>query len=131
MPRLGSCATSHGALGTKLTAATRCGTQRFVACVAPALRHAGVGGRMTAMLARWVMAGVPAGTCREYLFGLQAANDAAGGEARWLLPLLYESGRRQHERQIVGQVTLAARMLRRAARPLLGVCSPAGDGPPS
>jgi hypothetical protein len=119
-------------LSGELSAAARCGTPRFRACVAPALRRAGIGGRMTAMLARGVMARVPAGPCREFLFGLQAANDAAGDEARWLLPLLYDGGRHRHEREIAGQAALAGRMLHRAGHAAaVNVCAPAADGPPS
>jgi hypothetical protein len=117
------------ALGAELRAAARCGT---VACVTPALRRAGIGGRTTAMLARGVMAGVPAGRCREYLFGLEMANDAAGDEARWLLPLLYGPGRQDRRRAVAGQMELAGRMLHRTARAAAAdVCAPGADGPAS
>ena len=111
-------------LAAELSAAARCGTDRFGACVAPALRHGGIGGRTTAMLARVVMADAPVGPCRTYLFGLQAANDAAGDEARWLLPLLYGPGRRRHQHEIASQLALAGGMLRRAARAGAGGCTP-------
>jgi hypothetical protein len=111
-------------LAAELSAAAHCGTDRFAACVAPALRHGGIGGRTTAMLARTVMADGPVGPCRTYLFGLQAANDAAGDEARWLLPLLYGPGRRRHQHEIASQLALAGDMLRRAARAGAGGCTP-------
>jgi hypothetical protein len=96
----------------------------------PALRHAGIGGRTTAMLARVVMEAVPAGGCRDYLFGLQAANDAAGDSAHWLLPRLYEPGSGQ--REVLVQLGLLGQMLRHAALAVpAGVCSPSADGPPS
>jgi hypothetical protein len=118
-------------LGAELRAGARCGGVRFAECIAPALRRAGIGGRTTAMLARGVLAGVPAGQCRKYLFGLQAANDAAGDEARWLLPQLYARGRRRRQRVIARQLALAGRMLRQAARAApAGVCSPGVGGPP-
>jgi hypothetical protein len=119
-------------LGAELTAAARCGRVRFADCVAPALRHAGIGGRTTAMLVRGVMAGVPVGGCRNYLFALQAANDAASEDARWLLPLLYEAGRGRPRREIAAQVSIAGRMLRRASRVApASVCSPRAGEPAS
>ena len=116
-------------LGAELSVAARCGTAD---CATTALRRAGIGGRTTAMLARGAMARVPAGSCREYLFGLQVANDAAGDEARWLLPLLYEPGRRNRRRDIARQMALAGRMLHRAAGAAAAdVCAPGTDGPES
>jgi hypothetical protein len=107
-------------LAGELTEAARCDvrqtSRRFAACVTPAMRHAGIGGRTTAMLVRGVMARVHAGRCRSYLFGLQAANDAAGDSARWLLPQLYEPGLARRRREIAGQLALAGAMLRRASR---------------
>jgi hypothetical protein len=111
-------------LAAELTAAARC-TGRFAACVTPALRHGGIGGRTTAMLARVVMADVPVGACRTYLFGLHAANDAAGDETRWLLALLYGPDRRRHQHEIARQLALAGGMLLRAARAGAGGCTPA------
>jgi hypothetical protein len=103
-------------LAAELSAAARCGTDRFAACVTPALRHGGIGGGTTAMLARVVMADAPPGRCRAYLVGLQVANETAGDQARWLLPMLYGPDRRQHRNEIARQLALAGRMLRRAAR---------------
>jgi hypothetical protein len=117
-------------LAAELSAAARCGTGRFAACVAPALRHGGIGGRTTAMLAGVVMADVPLGPCRTYLFGLQAANAAAGDQARWLHPLLYGPDRRRHQHEITRQVALAGGMLRRAARAGAGGCTPAARRAP-
>jgi hypothetical protein len=121
-------------LGAELSARARCDPRRpparFAACVGPALRHGGIGGRTAALLLRGVLARVPAGRCRGYLFRLQAANNAAGDQARWLLPTLYEAGRRRRQRALAGQLALAGRMLRRAARASApGVCSPGASGP--
>ncbi len=115
------------ALGAELSTAAGCTS---AGCMVPALRHAGIGGRTTAMLARVVMQGVPTGLCRNYLFGLQAANDAAGDSAHWLLPKLYERG--NGPREVSEQLGLAGQMLRHAALAApAGVCSPSADGPPS
>jgi hypothetical protein len=121
-------------LGAELGAAARCDPRRppagFAVCVGPALRHAGIGGRTAALLLRGVLAGVPAGRCRAYLLRLQAANDAAGDEARWLLPTLYEVGRRRRQREVAVQMALAGGMLRRAARAATpGVCASGAGGP--
>jgi hypothetical protein len=100
----------------------------FAACVAPALRHVGIGGRMAATVLRGIARTGPSGSCRGYLFGLEVANDAAADQARWLLPRLYEPG---GVREIASQLALAAGMLHRAARAASpGVCSVAADGPP-
>jgi len=95
--------------------------------VIPALRHAGIGGRTTAMLLRGVTAALPTGQCRNYLFGLQAANDASADNARWLLPLLYQAQPGHHHRHMKTQLALNARMLYRAlhAAPAQ-TCSPTG-----
>jgi hypothetical protein len=82
------------------------------------------------MLARGVLSSVPAGSCREYLYGLQAANDAAGDQARWLYPLLFGPGRDRHIHDIAVDLARAARMLAaawRAAAP--DVCAPGAAGP--
>jgi hypothetical protein len=114
-------------VGAELSTAAECTAAR---CMVPALRHAGIGGRTTAMLARGVMAGVPTGRCRDYLFGLQAANDAASDSAHWLLPKLYEPGR--GEREVAEQLGVAGRMLLHAAHAApADVCSPSANGPPS
>jgi hypothetical protein len=114
-------------LGVELRTAAGCTGER---CMVPALRRAGIGGHTTAMLAGVVMEAVPTGRCRDYLFGLQAANDAASDSAHWLLPKLYERPSGQHE--VSEQLGLAARMLRHAALAApAGVCSPSADGPPS
>lgn len=121
-------------LANELSAAARCDARRtphrFSRCVTPALRHAGIGGRTTAMLLRGVTAGVPTGRCRNYLFGLQAANDASADNARWLLPFLYAAQPGHHHRHMVSQLALNARMLLRALRAApADTCSPAGHGP--
>jgi hypothetical protein len=80
------------------------------------------------MLVRVVMADVPAGRCRDYLFGLQAANDGASDEGRWLLPKVYERGTQR--REITTQLALAGHMLLHAALAApADVCSPGADGP--
>jgi hypothetical protein len=112
-------------LGAELSAAARCATTD---CAVPALRHAGMGGRTNSMLVRVVMADVPAGRCRDYLFGLQAANDGASDEGHWLLPKVYERG--SQRREITTQLALAGNMLRHAALAApADVCSPGADGP--
>jgi hypothetical protein len=114
-------------LGAELSTAAGCTRTR---CMVPALRHAGIGGHTNAMLVDVVMAGVPTGRCRDYLFGLQVANDAAGDSARWLLAKLYEPGSRQREVSV--QLGLAGEMLRHAALAVpADVCSPSADEPPS
>jgi hypothetical protein len=118
------------ALGAELSAAARCRAAGFVECAAPALRHATVGGRSAAMLVGVVLAGVPAGRCANYLLRLQAANAAAGDDARWELSQLYDRGARRHHRAIAHQLALIGSMLRHAARAApAGVCSAAADGP--
>jgi hypothetical protein len=113
------------ALGAELSAAARCATAE---CALPALRHAGIGGHTNSMLVRVVMAGVPASRCRDYLFGLQAANDGASDAGHWLLPKLYERGTQQ--REITTQLALAGQMLRHAALVApADVCAPGADGP--
>jgi hypothetical protein len=121
-------ATRH--LAADLSAAARCDARRAPTCRLPALRRAGIGGRTSAILVRGVLARVPTGPCRTYLFGLAAANDAAADQARWLLMQFY--GGPQRRRAVAAQVGLAARMLDRAW-PAAGadVCSPAADGPPT
>jgi hypothetical protein len=98
--------------------------------VGPALRHGGIGGRTAALLLRGVLARVPAGRCGAYLFRLHAANAAASDVTLWLLPRLYEAGRRRRQPQVARQLGLAGRMLRRAALAAApGVCSPGASGP--
>jgi hypothetical protein len=121
-------------LANELSAAARCDPRqtphRFSLCVTPALRHAGIGGRTTAMLLRGVTAALPTGRCRNYLFGLQAANDASADNARWLLPRLYEGQPGHNHRNMVAQLALNARMLHRTLRATPAeTCSPARDGP--
>jgi hypothetical protein len=112
-------------LGAELSAAARCATTE---CAVPALRHAGIGGHTNSMLVRVAMADVPTGRCRDYLFGLQAANDGASDEGHWLLPKVYERG--THRREITTQLALAGHMLLHAALAApADVCSPGADGP--
>jgi hypothetical protein len=107
-------------LSRELTLASHCSPHQSAAayaeCVTPALRHAGMGGRSTAMLVRALTASIPAGPCREYLLGLEAANDAAGDQARWLLPQLYGPQRRARQSEVATQLAIAASVLRKAAR---------------
>ena len=103
---------------------------RYAPCVVPSLRHAGMGGQMAANVLNATIAGVPFGPCRAYLLGLQAAAQAAGDQARWLLPHMYgpDRGRAQDEvDQQLGQIT---HMLRRAASAApANVCSVGADRP--
>jgi hypothetical protein len=102
----------------------------FADCVAPALQHAGTGGRTAAMLLRGVIARVPRGRCGEYLLRLQAASGAAGDNAPWLLARLYEARRRPDRVYISGQIALAASMLHRASLAAAAdVCAPAAWQP--
>ncbi len=107
-------------LARELGAAARCDVARpapeVERCVAPALQHVGVGGRGASILLGTVAATVPSGHCLTYLVGLAAANSAAGDNARWLLVNLYQYRSRERRRALVGQVTLAYGMLRRASR---------------
>jgi hypothetical protein len=119
-------------LANELSAAARCDARqaphRFSLCVIPALRHAGIGGRTTAMLIRGITAAIPTGRCRNYLFGLQAANDASADNARGLLPVLYQAQPRHRHRRMVTQLALNARMLHRALRAApANTCSPTGS----
>jgi hypothetical protein len=118
------------ALAAELSAAGRCDAAGFVKCAAPALRHATVGGRSAAMLVGVVLAAVPSGHCANYLLRLQAANGAAGDDARWELSQLYYRGARRHHRAIAHQLALIGSMLRHAAQAApAGVCSAAAEGP--
>ena len=109
----------------ELSAASRCKEQGFTECTAPALRHAAMSGRTTAMLLHVVVARIPAGECRSYLFRIGAASDAAGDEARWLMANIAE-----HHRHVAGQIAIAAQMLEHAWRAARAdVCAPKATGP--
>ena len=102
----------------------------YAACVVPSLRHAGMGGQMAANVLNPVIAGVPFGPCKAYLLGLQAAAQAAGDQARWLLPNLYGPDRRRAQHEVATQLGQITHMLRRAARAApANVCSVDADGP--
>jgi hypothetical protein len=103
---------------------------RYAACVAPSLRRAGMGGQMAARVLNAAIVGVPIGPCKAYLLGLQAAAQAAGDQARWLLPTLYGPDRRRAQHEVATQVAQITRMLRRAsgAAPAK-VCSVTADSP--
>ena len=59
-----------------------------------------------------------------YLLGLQAAAQAAGEQARWLLPTLYGPDRRAAQDEVTHQLSQMTHMLRRAASAApTGVCS--------
>jgi hypothetical protein len=58
-------------------------------CVLPGLRHAGIGGSSTALLAGTVARDLPAGACRASLGSLAGASSETGGIARDLLAHLY------------------------------------------
>jgi hypothetical protein len=121
-------------LARRLAAATRCDPSdaptRYATCVVPALRQAGIGGRMAATALHVVIAGVPMGGCRGYLLGLQAANEGAGESARGLPPHLYWPDRRRTQHEVATQIALTARMLRHAAAAApANACAPTPDGP--
>ena len=103
----------QAAAGARCDAANRPG--RYAPCVAPALRHAGMGGQMAVNVLNVVLAAVPTGPCKGYLFGLQAAAQVAGEQARWLLPTLYGPDRRTAQREVAHQLTQMTHMLRRTA----------------
>jgi hypothetical protein len=107
-------------LSNQTGSGARCSPQdppaRYALCAVPSLRHAGMGGQMAANVLRAAIAGVPIGPCRTYLFGLQAAAQAAGDQARWLLPNLYGPDRRRAQREVATQLVQITHMLRRAAR---------------
>jgi hypothetical protein len=88
---------------------------RYASCVVPSLRHAGMGGQMAANVLNPVIAGVPFGPCKTYLLGLQAAAQAAGDQARWLLPNMYGPDRRRAQHEVATQLAQITHMLRRAA----------------
>jgi hypothetical protein len=73
---------------------------RFASCAVPALRRLGMGGPMAVDVLNAVITGIPFGRCRGYLLRLQAAAQAAGEQAHWLLPHIYGPDRRraQHKR---------------------------------
>jgi len=103
---------------------------RYAPCVVPSLRHAGMGGQMAANVLNATIAGVPFGLCRAYLLGLQAAAQAAGDQARWLLPHMYGPDRRGAQAEVATQLAQITHMLRRAARAApANVCSVAADTP--
>jgi hypothetical protein len=121
-------------LAREMRGAARCDPAlpkpRFAACVIPALRHIGIGGRTAAGFVRGVRAQVSLGSCSMYLLRLQSANGASSSNARWLLPQLYEPAGVRKRRHIVGQIALTARMLRNAARAApVHVCSAGGSAP--
>jgi hypothetical protein len=121
-------------LARQTAAVARChpgdSPRRYVACVIPAVRHAGTGGHMAATALNVVIAAVPTGSCRGYLLDLQAANESAGENARWLLPHLYGPDRRHTQHEVARQIALTARMLQHAATAApANACAPASDGP--
>ena len=103
----------QAAAGVRCDAANRPG--RYVPCVAPALRQAGMGGQLAVNVLNVVLAAVPSGPCKGYLLGLQAAAQAAGEQARWLLPTLYGPDHRAAQREVSHQLAQMAHMLRRSA----------------
>jgi len=122
------------ALARQTGAGARCNpnepSARYRPCVVPALRHAGIGGRMGATVLNVVIGRVPFGACREYLLGLRPALEGAGQDARWLLPQLYEAGRRRAQHEVSTQIELIVRMLHHAATAASAdVCSPGADAP--
>jgi hypothetical protein len=109
----------------ELSVASRCKDQGFTECTAPALRHAAMSGRTTAVLLHVVVARIPAGECRNYLFRIGAASDAAGDQARWLMANIAAN-----HRHVAGQIAMAAQMLEHAWRAARAdVCAPKATGP--
>jgi hypothetical protein len=103
---------------------------RYASCAVPSLRRAGIGGQMVARVLNPAIAGVPFGPCKAYLLGLQAAAQAAGDQARWLLPNLYGPDRWRAQREVATQLAQITHMLRRAARAApADVCSVVASGP--
>ena len=116
------------AAGARCDAANRPG--RYAPCVTPALRHAGMGGQMAVNVLNVVLTAVPSGPCKGYLLGLHAAAQAAGQQARWLLPTMYGPHRRAAQREVRKQVRQITHMLRRAvgAAPA-NVCAATAESP--
>jgi hypothetical protein len=71
--------------------------------------------RFAPFLVNVVLAAVPSGPCKDYLLGLQAAAQAAGEQARCLLPMLYGPHRRPAQHEVTHQLTQMTHMLRRSA----------------
>ena len=88
---------------------------RYAPCVTPALRHAGMGGQMAANVLNAVLAAVPSGPCKGYLLGLQVAAQAAGEQARWILPTMHGPDRQRRQHEVSAQIRQITHMLRRAA----------------
>jgi hypothetical protein len=104
--------------------------RQYIACAVPSLRRAGMGGQMAARVLNAAIAGVPFGPCKTYLLGLQAAAQAAGEQARWLLPNMYGPDRRRAQHEVATQLEQITHMLERAARAApAGVCSVTAGGP--
>ena len=87
---------------------------RFASCAVPALRRVGMGGPMAVNVLNAVIAGIPFGRCRGYLLGLQAAAQAAGEQAHWLLPNIYGPGHRRAQHEVSAQLAQITRILRGA-----------------
>ncbi|MEA2254709.1 MAG: hypothetical protein QOG35_754 [Solirubrobacteraceae bacterium] len=118
-------------LARDVTRAARCDPRRarFDACVLPALRSGGIGGREAGRMLTTVVASAPAGSCRGYLLELQAADQALGEQVQWLLARLYDTPRGGARREVADGLRHAAPMMARATR--AGpprACAPAGAG---
>jgi hypothetical protein len=74
-----------------------------------------MGGPMAVDVLNAVITGIPFGRCRGYLLRLQAAAQAAGEQAHWLLPHIYGPDRRRAQHEASAQLAQIARILRRAA----------------
>src|SRR3954454_19089724 len=88
---------------------------RDAPCVTLALRHAGIGGQMAVNVLNVVLTALPSGPCKGYLLGLQAAAQAAGEQARWLLPTIYGPHRQRSQHEVSTQIRQITHMLRNAA----------------
>ena len=114
-------------LRARLVRAARCEPAQDKAtyrrCVLPALRGMSMAGRTTARLAAVVASTVPAGRCRGYLLEVQAANEAAGEQAAYLLSRLYTRDVAAAQRTVDAGLGKAAPMLARAASAPRATCA--------
>jgi hypothetical protein len=123
-------------LETEMRGAKQCdataATPTYRACVQPALRHAGVAGAMTARMAGVTIKRVPYGRCRTNLLEVQAANAAAGEQARWALTSLYVGRPGTGQARVAAQVAGMWAMLRRAHLAAVPAqCAPQFDDGPA
>ena len=103
--------------------------RQYAACVVPALRRAGIGGRVAATTLNVAITALPMGPCRGYLLALGGRGGRRRERALAAAPPLQPPSP-AHAAEIATQVALTARMLRRAATAApADVCSVEADGP--